>query len=157
MPAALYSIRIQGKRDNFEHPHLVVVQVGENCLCVPAFSSGGHELEETISALGRQGIFPHQCSVEIDNAKHVKFADGRTGRLATWIVARRQILSLSAIRNHPVIGEMDNYGLLQVVECIIEWNRNRPEDLPPKIARALKRLMEELLEDKRRSAPSSDS
>ncbi len=67
---------------------MVAVELTEECLLIPAFTSGGAEVEEykrvVFAALGLRG---DQAWVEIDNAVHVRFFDGRRGNLATWALS----------------------------------------------------------------------
>jgi hypothetical protein len=145
MPANLYDIRIRGRHENLPHPHLVIAEHGGNCLCVPAFTEGGHELEQTLWALERLGVFRHQCSVDIDHAKHVTFFDGREPHKSMYVVAKRQILAKSFIAGLARAGEMNDAGLLKVSECVMEWQQNRPGDLPLNLVKQITTLRDKLL------------
>jgi hypothetical protein len=146
MHGALYDIPIRGLHDNLRHPHLVAVEYGRNCLCIPAFTAGGHELERTLKSLERENIFRHECSVELDNARYITFFDGRTPHFAVWIAARRQILSTSFVSTLRPVGQMNDQGMLQVLECILEWHKNRPSNLPPNAVRGVQKHKVELLD-----------
>lgn len=139
MIGEIYSIPIQGRRDNFPHLQLVAATAGENNLVIPAFGSDGPELEAALKEFEKfRGCFRHQCSLELDNSKHVKFCTAKTGKMAVWFVGRRNILSTSQIRKHVLEGKMDANGLLRIIECILEWNQTKPDDLSPKIIAAVK-------------------
>ena len=144
MHGDIYSIPIQGKTDNLDHLHLVALELGDQCLMVPAFGSGGKELADAIAVFGRKYIFPHQCSVELDNSKFVTFTAGKTGKLATWFVARRSIITVAEAGKYKYEGYMNTAGLLLVCDTLLEWVKVSPENLPPKIVRGIEALVKNL-------------
>src|SRR3954471_8745938 len=71
------------------HPHVVVIELAQECLLVPGFTSGGYEIEEyKRTVFAALGFREDQACVEVNNAAHVRFYDGRPGNLATWVVER---------------------------------------------------------------------
>jgi len=145
MVGKVYSIPIRGKADCRDHLHLVVATAGQNNLVIPAFGSDGPELQAALkSFLSVRGCFNYQCSIELDNNKHIRFLGSKTGKLATWFVGRRQILSTSEIEKHPIEGIMDAAGMLKIVECVLLWHETKPDDLAAKFVKMAQLLLGDL-------------
>lgn len=127
------------------HPHVVVIELAEDCLLVPAYTSGGYEIEEfKRTAFAALGIREDQGWVEIDNAVHVRFYDGRAGNLATWLVARPDRWTHKELAAFTPIGEMDDAGLLLVVSTLAALMEARPEPFSPHLRKKVKKLAAEL-------------
>ena len=139
MQGGVYSINIQGHTDNEPHPHVVLLEFDKECLVVPCFTAGGHDLEERLLLLDEMG-FPRQVvSVELDNAKHVQWVRGRGGHVGCWCIWRFLTLSKRVINAAPRIGHMDNAGVLALFECMLRYAEARPELFAKK---RIKRLRE---------------
>jgi hypothetical protein len=134
------------------HPHLVAIELSEHCLLVPAFSVGGYEIEHyktlVFSALG---LLPEQAYVELDNAAHVRFYDGRPGNPAVWVVERVGRWNKSELSRHQPIGEMDDAGLLVVVEGLTALTAARPELFSSHLRKRIAKTAAELRQ--RKSGP----
>jgi hypothetical protein len=52
------------------HPHVVVIELAQECLLIPAFTSGRHELEDyKRTVFAALGLREDQACVEIDNRR----------------------------------------------------------------------------------------
>ena len=144
MPWHIYNIQIQGRHDNYEHYHAVVVRVAGSALCIPSFTAGKTEVTENLAAFQRMGFFSHQCSVELDNSKHVTFYNGKIGHQSVWFIGKRQIISASVIDKLVPCGELDDHGMLQLMECFLECSKTKNDFNPPKFVRAVERAYADL-------------
>lgn len=138
----LYKIPTKGRNDTFDHHYAMVVEAGGSCLCVPSFTAGKDAVEESIKGLEKIGLYRYQCSVDLDNAKVVKFYNGQTGHLSTWLVARREILAASDIAKLKPSGEILDAGILAVMECYLEYNKWNAQSA--KLVRAVERASSDL-------------
>jgi len=97
------------------------------------------------------GLLPKQAYVELDNAAHVHFYDGRPGNPAVWAVERFGRWTKSELSQHHAIGEMDTAGLLLVVEGLMALAEARPELFSPHLRKRIAKVAVELR--KRSAAP----
>lgn len=132
MLGGIYRIEIQGHRDCNPHPHVVLLEFDFECLVVPAFGSGGTDLEQRIVLLEKLGIPRHSACIELDNSKHVTWESGFTGKLAHWCVWRHTPLSKKILLPNRRIGQMDDAGMLAIYECMIRYISVRPEEFAKK-------------------------
>jgi len=127
------------------HPHLVAIELSEHCLLIPAFSAGGYEIEQykklVFPALG---LLPEQAYVELDNAAHVRFYDGRPGNPAVWVVERFGRWTKSDLSQHNPVGGIDTAGLLLVVEGLSALTAVRPELFSPHLRKRIAKVAAEL-------------
>jgi hypothetical protein len=137
----IHSIPIQGEQDNFPHLHVVIVELRGQCLVFPGFDAGGYELQKTLKALEKQGLFRHEAGVELDNAQRVKFVAGRSGKMCFWLLARRIPLSAADLQRHRKIGEMDAKGLWELAEGILRLHAAKPHLIPPNFVREIQKLI----------------
>jgi len=144
MQGGVYSIQIQGHVDNLPHPHVVVLEFDNECLMIPAFSKGGRDVEERIALLTALGFSREVVCVELDNAKHVTWASGRSGKLACWCVWRNYPVPKRIINSATCLGRMDVWGLLAIVDCLLRYAAARPEQFAKKRVKKLKELAERL-------------
>jgi hypothetical protein len=127
------------------HPHLVAIDLSEDCLLIPAFTSGGPEIKEykrlVFAALGLRA---DQAWVEIDNAVHVRFFDGRPGNLATWVVERADRWTHKDLTDHTPIGEMDEAGLLLILSRFLDLMSGCEGRFSPHLRKRVNRMVTEL-------------
>src|SRR5579863_4811137 len=141
MQGAVYSIGIQGHADNQPHPHVVLLEFDKECFVVPCFTAGGHDVEERLVLLEKMGFARDVVSVELDNAKHVKWTSGRSGHLGCWCIWRFETLSKRVINASRRIGQMDDEGMLALVECVVRYAEARPEFFARKRIKRLREMV----------------
>jgi hypothetical protein len=152
----VHSISIQGRHDALPHPHVVVVELADNCLVIPAFDTTGAELNDALRELERiYGLFRHEACVEMDNRKRVTFVPGVTGKESTWFIARFRLLSPVEVARHRKVGTMDDPGLLDIAEGLLRFAQAQPTRVPKKYVKRVEKLAVELRERiaKRSSGP----
>jgi hypothetical protein len=135
--------RVGGARS--PHPHVLAIELSDECLLIPAFTSGGPEIEEykrlVFAALGLRG---DQAWVEMNNAVHVRFFDGRPGNLATWVIERADRWTHKELAGHTPIGEMDEAGLLQILSTFLELMAASEGRFSPHLRKRVNRMVTEL-------------
>ena len=119
MTGEIYDIPIQGYRKNLPHPHVVVIELDQECWVVPAFGTGGSEVELRVVDFELAGFPANRIFVEIDNAAHVTWNDRRPSKSAKWLVARAKKLSKRQIHRHRLAGKMDKRGLLLIARQLL--------------------------------------
>lgn len=124
----VYSLgeRVGGARE--PHPHVVVIELPEQCLLVPAFSSGRDEIERyKESVFTNLGLRPDQAFAEIDNSTCVRFFDARAAHPATWVVEGARPSPKEELHGRTPIGEMNDAGLLKIVTVLVALTVARPD------------------------------
>jgi hypothetical protein len=127
------------------HPHIVAVEIGTDCLLLPAYTSGGHDIErynQTIFAV--VGVRVDQACVELDNAKHVRFYDSRKGNLATWVVERVDRWPNKELSPYAPVGEMDDVGLLAILQTLCGLIDALPERFSANLRKRARQTMAEV-------------
>jgi hypothetical protein len=140
MQGAVYSIRIQGHAANEPHPHVVLLEFDQECLVIPCFTAGGHDLEERLVVLEEMSFARDVVSVELDNASHVKWTTGRSGHRGCWCIWRFQILSKRILSTSPKLGQMDDRGMLALFQCLLRYAEARPELFAKKRIKRIREL-----------------
>lgn len=134
------------------HPHVVAVEVGNDCLLLPAYTSGGHEIEQYKHYLFRAlGLRPDQAYVELDNAVHVRFYDGRKGNLATWVVERVDRWPSMELAARRPAGEMDDAGLHKILITFGVLIKALPDRFSASVRKRVRQLTADVAA--RRAAP----
>jgi hypothetical protein len=127
------------------HPHLVVIELSDRCWLIPAFTTGGYEIEEyKRNIFPALGLRPDQAFAEIDNALHVRFYDSRPHNQATWVVERAEPWPKSELNRWQPIGEMDAAGLLQIAMTFVALIEARPNEFSPHLRKRVAKLVVEL-------------
>lgn len=141
----VYSLggRVGGARE--PHPHVVVIELSEQCLLVPAFSLGGDEIERyKQSVFTNLGLRPDQAFAEIDNATCVRFFDARAAHPATWVVEGARPSPKEEIHGRTPIGEMNDAGLLKIVTVLVALTEARPDAYSPHLKKRIRKVAEDL-------------
>jgi hypothetical protein len=145
MIGKIFSIPIQSETgDNFDHLHLVVATAKLNHLVIPGFGAGGHNLEKALTQFEKDGVLRHQCSIELDNSKHVEFISKKTGKQGVWFVGRHRVLSNMEIRRHAQDGYMKAEGMNLILNCVLEWNKVRPDRTTPNLIESVKAVIAQI-------------
>lgn len=127
------------------HPHVVAIELSDRCWLLPAYTTGGHEIEQYKQAVfPALGLRPEQAFVEMDNAEHVRFYDGRPAHRATWVVERVNRWTKVELGHHQPVGEMGDARLLNVTAAWVALIDARPELFPPHLRHRVNRLADEL-------------
>lgn len=127
MQGTVYSIRIQGHAANEPHPHVVLLEFDQECLVVPCFTAGGHDVEERLVLLEKMGFARDVVSVELDNARHVNWVRGRSGHRGCWCIWRFETISKRILSTSQELGQMDDEGMLGLFQCLLRYAEARPE------------------------------
>jgi hypothetical protein len=127
------------------HPHLVAVEFSDRCWLLPAYTVGGHEIEQyKANVFPGLGLRPDQAFVELDNAVHVKFYDGRPPHSAVWVVERIDRWPIEELNHRRPVGEMDAAGLLQVLTGLLALMDAKPDRYSAPMRRRVGRTADEL-------------
>lgn len=112
MRGTVYQIA-QSRYGNRPHLYVVVVEFSGNkdCIVVPGFSAEGYMINDVIQARLDEGNRLDQIVVTLDNATHVQFTSGHTGKLAHWLVSDADRLPIVDMTSCPMLGLMDDEGL----------------------------------------------
>jgi hypothetical protein len=146
MQGRVYSVRIQGHADNEPHPHVVVLEFEGECLMVPAFSAGGSDVEKRLALLEEMGLPRDVTSVELDNAKHITWVRGRTGKRACWCAWRNAPIPNTLLGPANYVGMMDQVGVRAIVECLLRYATARPEQFSRNRVKRLKSALAAMAE-----------
>ncbi len=147
MQGWVYSISIEGHTESLPHPHVVVLEFDSDCLVVPAFSKGGKDLEERLILLEKLGV-------ELDNAQRIRWVSGMAGKMACWCVWRNYPLSKRTVNAAAKLGQMDDIGLLAIMECLLRYAEARPEQFAKKRVKRLREIAKRLRDS---TAPQNPS
>ena len=141
MTGEVYDIPIQGQTQNLPHPQVVVLELDKECWLVPAFTSGGHELEKRTADFVAAGYPAGHISVELDNAEHVVWIDSRPSHRACWVVARVRKLPKHYIRRFKKSGRMSAEGVRKIGEAILVLAEVRGELFSAHFVKRLRTLV----------------
>lgn len=143
MVGDVYSISIKGAHHDDPHPHAIVIEISgaKECICVPAFSTDGLEVNLYLDNIEALGVPRNMACVRLDNSKMIQFtAPGYTGKPAYWLVERFRRLSKSVLRESELIGEMKPEGVAAIAGAMIKLNELRPETFTQPILKRLRRI-----------------
>ena len=143
MVGGVYKIPIQGRHNNYPHPHVVILEItgAKECVIVPAFSSEGTELAMYVQALVSMGYSADLVCVELDNAKHVTFTGAMTGKPASWLPERYRRIAMRELNAAEKIGTMDSAGLSKIAEGLVKLAAAKPELFSPALVKRIRRLI----------------
>ena len=147
MTGNVYLIPIQGHTQNRPHPQVVVLELDRECLLVPAFDADGKEVTDFTEALARLLGPQADIFVELDNAKHVRFRSGFTGKRAKWVVARAWKMPKREVARQRQIGTMDAEGLARIIKGLLSYARQQPALFSPHLVKRLRKLAQKMDED----------
>lgn len=154
MIGGVYRISILGDTDDLPHPHVVVLEMQDDCLLIPAFSPGGPELERRLELLKSQGLERNVVSVEMDNALHVNWIGGFQGKRSCWFVFRFALISKRIINSARKLGQMDDSGVLKLLLGLLRLSDARPELFAKKRVKRIKEMVK-LYQQRCGSPPTS--
>lgn len=121
MQGWVYKLQLAEYDGGEHHPHVVVLEFSGNrdCIVVPCYSRDGFKVQEYITAMRELGHSDPEIFVELDNSVRVRTVGLNTGKFAYWCPSPIRRVSLSVINQAKMIGEMDDTGLLAIVNCMI--------------------------------------
>jgi len=145
MVGGVYKVPIQGRHNNFPHPHVVVLEITgtKECVIVPGFSCEGVELGMYLQDMASMGMSADLVCVELDNAQHVKFIGTMTGKRASWSVERHRRISTKELNTAEKIGEMDAAGLSKIAQGLVKMAEAKPERFSPALVKRMRQLIME--------------
>lgn len=119
------------------HPHLVIADLGQEVWVVPAFDPEGFQVKLDALSYEQLGYPPDHIHVQIDNAEHVSFTKGMTGKVANWFIARSYPLSKRLAAPSRLIGHMHEPAVDMVASALLELVRAQPARFPKTLRNAL--------------------
>jgi hypothetical protein len=143
MTGGVYAIPIQGRDNNYPHPHVIILEITgtKECLLIPAFSSEGVELELYLTAAETLGYRRDEISVEMDNAQFVTFIGGMTGKKACWLLERHRRISVRELLTAKKIGDMNPAGLSLIAKGILQLAQAKSELFSPALLKKIRKLV----------------
>ena len=127
------------------HPHLVAIEFSDRCWMLPAYTVGGYEIEQyRANVFPALGLRPEQAFVELDNADHVRFYDGRPPHDAVWVVERIDRWPIAELSQRQPVGEMDAAGLLLILTSLLALIDAKPDRYSAPMRRRVVRTVDEL-------------
>lgn len=127
MQGGVYSLRIQGHTANDPHPHVVVLEMHDQCLVIPCFDVNGHDINERIALAVRRGFDQEDVCVKLDNAIRVRWRSGTRGKISYWHVERLITVDSDFLTERTTVGQMDNEGLLAIVRGLLRFSGVQPQ------------------------------
>ena len=146
MHGCVYQLVKKGHYDNKPHLHVVVLEMlGSNeCLVVPAFSDDKFKINELIEALKRQGYREDQICVPMNNAAHIEFLRGFSGKNAFWLTRQNYRLSIREINSAKKVGTMDDAGIVSIAKGILTCAETNPHLYSKNVIKQLNRICSSL-------------
>jgi hypothetical protein len=123
MQGNVYQIIRPGRYGNLPHLFVVAIELSGSgeCLVVPAFGKEGAAVNDVIQAWLDQGHRIDQVAVELNNAQHIAFVGGHTGKVAYWLVADADRLPRTEFARFKHVGKMDADGLKLIAGGLLNY------------------------------------